>query len=491
MGNFLPVFKLKSVMAYVKSNVLVVLCACSVLISCTADRIALNSDEHKTQIAQDADETQDKTIPQHIDLTAREAVEIGIYNNLDARVSALEVISKEDDIDLAKLQALPNVKLAGSYLGRNNKGASSSRSLNTGNQSLEPSFSTEQHRRTAELSANWNLLNVALVIGQARITKDEALIAKERHDKVLHNIQRDVYSAYWRAKAYQNTKNKTQNLIDQTKKHLDNIALASRQDLLSASEEARLKNGFMQQYRTLTALHNDLYLAEIELKSLLSLPQSTDINYVSTPENQKRQIRKLLGESVIELEQEALLSRPEMRETILQKNIDKQNVRNTVLQTIPGAELFLGANRDTNKFLADGDWLSYSATLTQNIISLFTLPVRKRAAENVETLGDARRVALAAAIMTQVHLARHRLQTSLDEYDDAKKSGAVATELARAENQRHKEGLSSLGDSLPIMLSAQTDRVRVLQAEADVHDALASLLNTLGRSLGNDPEDSS
>lgn len=460
------------------------LCACSVLISCTADRVALNSDEHKAQILRDVENTQDKTIPKNIELTAEEAVEIGIVTNLDARVSALEVLSKQDDIDLAKLQALPDLKLSGSYLGRNNKGASSSRSLNTGNQSLEPSFSTEQHRRTAELSANWNLLNLALAIGQARITKDEALIAKERHEKVLQNIQRDVYSAYWRAKAYQDTKNKTQNLIHQTKEHIDNIELASRQNLLSATETARLKNGFMQQYTTLSTLHNDLYLAEIELKSLLSLPQDTDIKFTSELDTHKTQIKTLLNKDLVDLEREALLNRPEMRETIIQKNIDKQNVRNTVLQTIPGAELFFGANRDTNKFLADGDWLSYSATLTQNLISLFTLPVRKRAAENVETLGDARRVALAAAIMTQVHLARHRLQTALDEYEDAQKSGAIAKELARAEEQRHKEGLSSLSDSLPIMLTAHADRVRALQAEAEVQDALASLLNTLGKTSG-------
>lgn len=470
-------------MTSVKSNLLVALCACSFLISCTADRVTLDTPEHKAQLEKDYAQTQDLALPQSLELSIDDALQRGLDANLDARVSALETLSKEDDIDLARLQALPQMQIQASRLGRNNEGASSSRSLLTGNQSLEPSYSTERFRTTTEMSLSWNMLDSMLAVAQTRIAKDEALIARERHDKVLQNIQRDIYNAYWRAKAYQDTKIRTENLIQQTQNHLDKIDLAKRQKLLSATQAASLKNGFSQQYQSLTSLHNDLSLAEIELKSLLSLPQNTALTLVSEADTNQAEIDRMLGADLASLEEEALLNRPEMRETYLQKNIDRQNIRNEILKTLPGAELFFASNRDTNQFLADSDWLSYSASLTQNLISLFTLPARKRAAENIETLGDARRVSLTAAVLTQVHLSRHRLQTALDEYEDAKLGSEIGLELARADSVRHTEGLSSLSNSLPAILQGQAERIRALQAEAEIQDALGSLYNSLGRNI--------
>lgn len=478
-------------MTNVIGNVLVVLGACGFLISCTADRMSLNSPEHKTQLQKDIDDTQNGAIPQAIELSVEDALQRALLANLDARVSALETLSKEDDIDLARLQALPGMQITSSHLGRSNEGASSSRSLDTGTQSLVPSYSTDRYRTTTEMSASWDILNIMLAVAQSRIAKDEALIAQERHAKVLDNIQRDVYSAYWRTKAYQDTRDKTQNLIEQTRKHLSDIDLARREKLLSATQAANIKNAFMQQYETLNAVHNDLALAEIELKSLLSLPQSTTLTLTSNPDSYQKQIKTFLRDDMAKLEEEALFNRPEMRETYIQKNIDRQNIRNEILRTLPGAELFFAANKDTNQFLADSDWLSYSASLTQNLISFFTLPARKRAAENIELLGDARRIALTAAILTQVHLARHRMQTALDEYKDAKSSGQIAKDLAFAEEKRHKEGLASLSESLPAILKAQADHVRALQAEAEMQDALAALLETLGRDFAREKGDTS
>ncbi|MFP4313058.1 MAG: TolC family protein [Alphaproteobacteria bacterium] len=470
-------------MTNVISNVLVVLGACGFLISCTANRVTLDAPSHKTQLAEDLRETQNSQIPKTLELTTEQALQRALAYNLDARVSALEALSREDDIDLARLQALPNLQISSSYLGRSNKGASSSRSVISGNQSLEPSYSTDRYRATTEMSASWDILNIMLAVAQSRIAKDEALIARQRHEKVIDNIQRDVFGAYWRAKAFIDTKEQTLALIDQTKEHIANIELAEAEDLLSKTRAADLKNEFIQQYEALREINNDLALAEIELKSLLSLPQDTTLHLVSESLEEQKAISAFLKADLETLEEEALLYRPEMRETYIQKNIDRQNVRNEILRTLPGAELFFAANKDTNQFLADSDWLSYSASLTQNLISLFTLPARKRAAENLETLGDARRISLAAAILTQVHLARHRMQAALEEYKDAKRSGKIASELARAAQQRYTEGLTSMSDVLPVALKAQADEVRALQAQAAMMEALASMYSTLGRDI--------
>lgn len=455
------------------------------LSACTANRVELGSAEHAQILQTDRRNAADRSTPETLRLSYQDALKRAIAQNLDARVSALEALSKEDDIDIARLQALPDLSLSATQYGRSNKGASSSRSIISGNESLEPSYSTERYHNTREMSVNWNTLNLILAVAESRIAKDEALIARQRHAKVLQNIERDVHAAYWRAYAHQKTARETKKLITRAEDQLRNVHKARDKEYIAASEAADLQNEIQQQKSALDAANKDLSYAEIELKSLLSIPQNTKLSLTSTPDNKNRLAQSLLGTDLPELEQEALLNRPEVNETILQKNIDAQKTRNTILRTIPGADLFFASNRDSNEFLYDEDWLSFSASISQSLSSLFTLPARHRAAKNIEELGEARRLSLAAAIMTQVHLARHRLDLALQNYKEADASYRIAAEQARKAKAQKSLGLDSGNKTMPAVLQAQTMKIKSLQAHAEMQDALASLLNTLGRPLHN------
>tara|TARA_B100000780_G_C21119069_1_gene453100 strand:+ start:1544 stop:2980 length:1437 start_codon:yes stop_codon:yes gene_type:complete len=459
------------------------LSACILLNACTADRIELGSSAHSQMIELDRQNVLDQDASEQISLSYAEALKRAIAHNLDARVSALEMLSKEDDIDIARLEAIPNLNITSTRYGRSNAGASSSRSIVTGRESLEPSFSTERYHDTSEISVNWNILNFMLAVANSRIAKDETLIAQQRHEKVLQNIERDVHAAYWRAYAYQRTTQETKALIAEADQQLRNITKADQNSFISASKAASLKQGILQQLQALKALDAELTYADIELKSLLSIPQKTKIILTSKPNDQDQLARSLLQSDIEALEKEALYNRPEVKETVLQKNIDAQNTRNTILRTMPGAELFFASNRDSNQFLYDQDWLSFSASLSQSLSALFTLPARHRAAKNIETLGEARRLSLIAAIMAQVHLAQRRLDITMEDYKDAKRSSRVAAENARKAETERKQGLSSGNNSLPIILQAQQEKIKALQMHAEMQDALSSLLNTLGRPL--------
>ena len=177
------------------------------LAGCANNYASLDSKEHTQIIKADYQKIEElSSIDGVVIISLSEAIDQAIYYNLDARVSALEVLSAQDDITLEELKALPNLSASASYQGRNNLGASSSRSVISGNQSLEPSISTEPHRRTADLTFNWNLIDVALAALQSENASDRAIIAQERHKKVKQNIQRDVYTSYWRAYAAQENK---------------------------------------------------------------------------------------------------------------------------------------------------------------------------------------------------------------------------------------------------------------------------------------------
>lgn len=477
---FAFVYYLKLFMGHIKHIIPVMTASCILLCGCTAQRIETGSPEHFSQLAQDRAQVYDTEIPTEFALGFEEAQNIAIAQNLDARVAALEALGKEDDIDLARLQAMPQLSARRNYFGRSNEGASSSRSVITGNQSLEPSFSSDRYRTTDEISLNWDIIDIALAVAQSRIAKDETLIARERHQKVLQNISRDVTSAYWRAHAAQQSHKETKALLEKSKNYMADLGNASRQKLISATRAADFQRDLLQQTQTLRNLERELSTAEIELKSLLSIPQDTQLYLTSSPANYRGEIKTLLEKDINALEVQALHNRPEVTETIIQSNIDAQNTRNEILRTIPGANIFFGYNNDTNSFLQDSSWMSFSGTIAQNLTALFTAPTRIRTAENREDLGQARRISLVAAVLTQVHLSRHALQSALDEAQASRDALNVAEEQGRAARAQQSIGMGKSAETLPAIIEAQNARIQALKAEAQLLETHATFLNTLG-----------
>jgi outer membrane protein, multidrug efflux system len=461
--------------------------SCLFLSGCTAQRIETGSPDHMALLANDynalyAPATGEQ---QEIALSLQDALDFAAAANLDSRVSALEVLSKDDDITLARLQALPQLSAKRSRLGRNNEGASSSRSVITGNQSLEPSFSSDRYRTVDELALNWDVIDIALAVAQSRIAKDEAQIAAQRHDKVMQTIARDVASSYWRAYAAQESREKTASLLSRTDEALSALDTAMRKKYLSASQSAEFRSALLEQARTLRAQDRELAAAEIELKSLLSLPQNTELFLTSKPDHSASEAQNLLQEDMDLLEFEALRQRPEITESVIQGNIDRQNTRNEILRSIPGANIFFSHNNDTNSFLQDDSWMSYSASIAQNVMALFTAPARIRTSQNREELGEARRLSLMAAVLTQLHLSRHALQTALDEENYASLAAQTAADQGRAASARKSIGTIGGPDALASELAAQNARIEALKAQALLQESLATLTMTLGRKPSN------
>lgn len=458
--------------------------SCILLSGCTAQRIETGSPEHMALLANDYNAIHAPAggAQEEYTLSLEDALEWAAAANLDSRVSALEVLSKEDDIDLARLQALPQISAKRSRLGRDNEGASSSRSIITGNQSLEPSFSSDRYRTTDEISLNWDVIDVALAVAQSRIAKDEVMIAQQRHEKVLQTIRRDVTSAYWRAYAAQESRTKTTEILSRADTSINSLESAVRQKYISAAQAAELKSDLISQARSLRARDQELAAAEIELKSLLSIPRSAALVLTSRPDKAHESARGLLQADIGALEMEALRQRPEITETVIQGNIDRQNTRNEILRTIPGANIFFGYNTDSNSFLQDGNWFSFSGTIAQNVTSLFTAPARIRTAENREELGEARRVSLMAAVLTQLHLSRHALQAALDEEKYTGSAAASASDQERAARAQKSVGALAGPYALSKELAAQNARIEALKAQSIVQESVATMFSTLGRS---------
>ncbi len=467
-----------------KPGFLTVTLSSLLLTACVAPQTGLDTAEHIEMLQQDQkklgfDEVKKETIT----LSLQEALMRGVDYNLDAQVAALEALAAGEEINLARLNAFPSLMLSSSYIGRSNKGAASSRSILTNTQSLEPSYSTEQYRDVQDLSMNWNLINILLAVSETQTAKAQHSIAQERLQKVRQNIQKDIYSAYFRALAAQETEKISERLIREGDTHLRNLQRAQQKQLLSGEIVSSKSRDIQTALATLKTQQGELSLALTELKSLLSLPQTVHLQLSGDLKGDEKRISRLLSEDVRAQEAEALKNRPEVRELVLQDNINAQAIREEVIRTVPGAELFFAMNRDSNDFLRESQWGNFTLTLQQNLVSLLTYPSRKRHAENQKKIDEARRLSLSLAALTQVHLARQRLDYLSDLYRHAKKMQKHEQFLSFASAQKEKAGFMNAQDAFLQEVEAQIKKIELYQYVIDVQDAYATLNNTLGRDL--------
>lgn len=452
---------------------------------CTATSIDPDSPEFIAKIQDDHSKLQkNPNIPSQIELSIHDALTIAVHENLDAHVAAIEHLAAKQNIRVENIKALPSMKYTLTRHGRNNEPASSSLSVLTGVQSLEPSVSQEKFRSTRDISVNWNLIETATALMQGKTASDQEKITEARYNKVLQNIHRDVYAAYWRAMADEKSGAQTQSLIEETRAHIAKIEQAEKDKLISKTQANQRVAPFLQSISTLQALQNETKLSRVELKSLLNIPQSTQITLTSEPEDFLKIAEKQLGRDIEKLELVAMEQRPELREAFINKNISIRGTKQEIIRTIPGTELFYALNQDTNRFLVDTDWKTYSISLVQNITDLLTFPDRYLAARNTEDLSEARRITMAAAIIAQVHIARHGLINSKDNYALAKKSKAGATQQAFAAQKRAKNGHSSKGDALLTRLQTQEKTIEYYQSLANFQESFATFANTIGLKVG-------
>lgn len=456
---------------------------------CSHPTVKLDTPAH-TQLLQEDRETlhKDGASQQVIELSLEQAIERGYAKNLDARVAALEELSQQKNVTLAQLRALPGVQLSGGYAGRTNDGASSSESIITGQQSLEPSKSTQMDRRVASLEVNWNLLDAALALADASKANEEAGVARERYAKVIQNVERDVYTAYWRVSAYQEGKGRVEQLLAEARDQIEKLDSAASKKLISSDQAGDKMALLADRERNLRDLRDQMQLAEIELKSLLSLPMNAQLVLTTKNRDVSGEVSRMTGGDSTAQEWKALQSRPEMREEILKKNISIRDTHREVYQTFPGLNLLHAREYDSNKYLVDPNWTNFSAKIVQTITDLITLPDRYDAAKRKEAVTDARRQALNAAIIAQVHMARMRLTSMKEAQKQSQLAKKAASHKSQAISGKKIHGFASGLDELVARMELEIEALRAGMIYADYQDAYAAMKSTLGQSIIERPQ---
>lgn len=412
-------------------------------------------------------------------LTLHEAMARAVKYNIEARLKVMEEAMAQRQVDLATFDMLPRMALSAGYAGRSNISASSSQSIETGTQSLEPSTSQDRDRGVADLTMVWNVLDFGVSYVSAKQQGDQRLIVQERRRKVVHTIVQDVRSAYWRAVAADRLLTQIDSLMARVTQARENSQRLSEQRIGDPIQALSYQRALIEATRQLEEQRRALSLAKTELATLINLPLGTQVELAPEEGYQVPELNIELDR----LEQEALASRPELREQDYQARISAAETRKAMLRLLPGLEFSAGGHYDSNSFLVNQSWADYGVKVTWNLFNVLSAPAAIELAKAGQEVVDARRQAMSMAILAQLHVANANFREAQRQFQTSQQLAGLDGQIV--EQLRNRYQAQGIGE-----LELIQGELNTLQAELRRDLAYAELRNSYGQlfaSVGLDP----
>ncbi|WP_159967669.1 TolC family protein [Pseudomonas sp. 9Ag] len=412
-------------------------------------------------------------------LTLHEAMARAVKYNLEGRLKIMEEALAKRQLDLASFDMLPRMALEAGYVGRNNVSASSSESVETGTQSLEPSTSQDRDREVADLTMVWNVLDFGVSYISAKQAGDQRLIVQERRRKVINTIVQDVRSAYWRAMAAERLLKHIDSLMARVDTARGNSQSMSEQRIGDPVQALGYQRSLIQATRQLEEQRRALSLAKTELATLINLPLGTELTLAV----QDQYVIPELKIDLARLEQEALTSRPELREQDYQTRITAAETRKAMLRLLPGLEFSAGGHYDSNSFLVEQSWIDYGVKVTWNLFNVISAPAAINVAKAGEEVAAARRQAMSIAVLAQLYVANANYREALRQFKTSQQLSDIEGQIVGQLRSRYQA--AGLGE-----LDLIQGELNTLQADLRRDLAYADLRNAYGQifaSAGLDP----
>ncbi|VII94057.1 Efflux transport system, outer membrane factor (OMF) lipoprotein [Pseudomonas sp. FG-3G] len=412
-------------------------------------------------------------------LTLHQAMARAVKYNLEGRLKIMEEALAKRQLDLASFDMLPRMALDAGYVGRNNVSASSSQSVETGTQSLEPSTSQDRDREVADLTMVWNVLDFGVSYISAKQAGDQRLIVQERRRKVINTIVQDVRSAYWRAMAAERLLKQIDSLMVRVDTARGNSQSMSEQRIGDPVQALGYQRSLIQATRQLEEQRRALSLAKTELATLINLPLGTELTLAT----QDEYVIPELKVDLARLEQEALTSRPELREQDYQTRITAAETRKAMLRLLPGLEFSAGGHYDSNSFLVEQGWADYGVKVTWNLFNVISAPAAINVAKAGEEVAAARRQAMSIAVLAQLYVANANYREALRQFKTSQQLSEIDGQIVGQLRNRHQA--AGLGE-----LDLIQGELNTLQADLRRDLAYADLRNAYGQifaSAGLDP----
>lgn len=418
-------------------------------------------------------------------ITINDAVNLAIKHNLKRKIDLLTIALSDKQLSASNFEMLPELMASGAYSYRNRY--SSSYSDNIDPSTNEPinaaagTYSTSQERisKTSNVTFSWNVLDFGLSYIRAQQMADNYLIANEKARKSMHIIEQEVKYMYYQVLAGDKLIKQLTPLIDDVKDAYKTSNFLSKNKIDNPIHHFTYQRELLEIERTLHFIKKNLLESRTKLSQLMGLKPGT-IFKLDDSEINNFELPKL-NVSVKLLEQFALENRPELQEARYKERISKNEVNTAILKLLPGVNLSAGYNYDSNKYLQNDNWQMIGLNASWNLFNIFTYDTNKKVAELQEEIAKQEKVALAMAIISQVHI-------SILQFEQAKEEFSINLRYLEVSKSifdiAEKETLADVNDKLSFIkekLNYLIANIRVASSYAEVQNAFSNINVSIGK----------
>lgn len=442
----------------------------------------VTDEQRQNRVQQDLQTLFKDVEPVSGELSLHEAFARALKYNYDYRLRAMEQTMANSQLDVAKFDMLPRLTLSAGYDSRSNDAGSRSVDLATGVENRVFTGGQERNRHTENAILAWNVLDFGVSYVRAQQQANQVLIAEERKRKVVQNISQDVRQAFWRAYGAQQALPRLEGLLTRVREAIGRSERMEKDRLLPPLQALSFQRALLDLHQQIVARRQDLVLAQTELAALINVRPGTNLK-LNSGGQEKDAINLQAMDDLDAMDLAALKNRPELREEDYRKKISVLEARRALLSILPGIDLNLSSNHDSNKFLYHNSWTEATGTISFNLVRAFSYPTLKRNAEVQSQLDDTRRIALGMAVLTQVRIAARRYKEAHEDYLLSVQAADVDSRIEKNTRAASKASAESEMEVLRTEVKSALSEMQRYASLASLQTAYARVANSVGADL--------
>jgi len=405
----------------------------------------------------------------------------------DYRLRSLEEALTSAQLDVSRFDLLPRLTASAGYTTRNNDsfgfGFSQSGAI-----AANPSASSERSRTTLNLGLAWNVLDFGVSYFKAQQAADQILVARERRHKAVQILVHDVRQAWYRAEAAQRLLPAIDDLLMEIESALERTRLIESRKLLPPSQIINLRRAMLELEQQISFRRQELAQSRTELAALINLPPGTPYT-VETIAPDARRLLDLTADPA-RLESVALSQRPELAEEGYRARINESEAKKAILGVLPNLSLDLGLiNYDSNRFLVNNTWTTAGLSIAYNLVKAFSIPAVRRSAEAQREVDQARRMAMAMAVMTQTRIATVRYSLIAHEFGVWEEAARDDDQIVKLLTSSAQVGIDSELELIRAKARSMVSAINRDLSHANLQATVAQIYQTVGYDVVTDPKE--
>ena len=410
-------------------------------------------------------------------LTLEEAIARAIKYNAERQVRIMEESVAYGTLDMANFDLLPKLVANAGYRSRDSDLLTNQRPGPSSPIVQGTSISSSRQAFTTDLSFTWSLLDFGQSYYNAKQSGDRVLIASERRRKALHNLVQDVRTAYWRVVASEKLGQSIRDTMREAEAALNASEAVEASAMRSPLEPLRFQRQLLENLRMLELVEHELSSARVELATLEALPAGSEFKVV---EPQAQVNTQWLEMNAGDMELQAVLNNPDMRESLYNARIARDEAKKALVKMFPGLSFSYGTKSTDDEYIVNQRWSEAGAQISFNLLGLLGAPTAKRLAEMGVSMADQRQVATQMAVISQVHIARLNYANAAKQYVRADKIAKVDSRMTEVVSARAKAESQSQQEKVAQQTASILSALRRYQALSNAQAAASRLQASLG-----------